>query len=212
MATEKKRKSWRDLGAEMIGIIFAVLLALWLEGWREDIERQDRADDFLVRIQVEVNENRDSLKSAITANQRNIDGLTNALKAEKVEFEVLANFLEFDAGATRSAAWNSAQMTRSISEMPVETTTTLAALYDTQAYFADYVRVFLRQYTDLTVAMQHGSDPRTAAQKFVMHMAIVNSLATQAVSVYDTFLGPEAATEAEDEPLTDAEKVQEPAS
>lgn len=180
---------WRKVGAEVGAIVFAVLLALWLEGWREDIERQERADDFLERIHAEVSQNRIDLIGAVAENAERIKGLGATLADDEVTLQRVAPFLEISGGATINAAWQSAQMTMATSDMPVETVAVLSALYDTQAYYANYLQFFFQRFTDLVVAAQNQTSSRTAIQTLRLHLQITNDLAEQTIRRYDSFLG-----------------------
>ncbi|PCI60019.1 MAG: hypothetical protein COB37_10305 [Kordiimonadales bacterium] len=189
MAGKKQGTSWRFFSTEMVGIVFAVILALWLEGWYEDFQRRERADDYLERIRVEVSQNREDLNSAINGTQENIDGIAKVFAGGEVTMGRLAPFLEIEGGSTTNSAWTTAQMTQAISEMPVETVTSLATIYDSQAYYAKYLNFFFQQYADLTIDMQSGNNTAMTARKFQQHLSISNSLARQLLQNYDTFLG-----------------------
>lgn len=182
------KTDWRKAGFEVAAIVFAVLLALWLEGWREDVEEQQRADAFLERIRIEVGQNRDNLRETISEHAGYIEGLQAALDANEYDIEQVGPFLQIEGSATSFASWQSAQMSRSISRFEPETMARLAALYDTQSYYVDYLAFFFRSYTELTTAIQEGQDARMAVLKFHRHLSITNSLAEQLLSRYDAFL------------------------
>ncbi len=189
MGSEKKvNVSWAKLAAEMAGIVFAVLLALWLEGWWAEAEQQAHADDMLERIFVEVSENREELLEAIAINTRNIETLNAYLEDKSMELKAIQSAVTISAGSTSDAAWSSAKMTQAVSRMPSEIVGDLAGLYDTQSYYADYTRFFFRQFSDLVTVMQHDEKPRLAVQKFELHLSIMNSLGQQALEKYDEYL------------------------
>ena len=188
MAKDTFAARWGKAGTEIVGIVFAVLLALWLEGWREDVELQQRADDFVARIKIEVTENQTGLKEAIAENSVRIEGLRTARASGDITIDQIGQFLVISGGSTSNAAWQSAQMTQAISHMPVETVSVLARLYDSQAYYADYMRFIFQRYTELTTAAQRPDDASEALQMFQQHLAIANSLAGQLLDHYDTFL------------------------
>lgn len=206
MAKETFAARWGKAGVEVAGIVFAVLLALWLEGWREDIERQERADAYLERITIEVTENRVELIDAIAGNKERMVGLKSALDDEDLSLRRLAPFLEVSAGSTINAAWQAAQVTMATSTMPVDTVSRLAAIYETQDYFTSYVRFFFQRFGDLVVEAQNEETSRVAVQKLYFHFQIANSLAEQVVRQYNHFLGLPPETEAleTDAPVTDA--------
>ena len=98
MAAKKQGTSWRFFSTEMVGIVFAVILALWLEGWYEDFQRRERADDFLERIRVEVSQNREDLNSAIMARRKTSTASPKFLQAVTCRWERSRPFSKLKAG------------------------------------------------------------------------------------------------------------------
>lgn len=195
MTNKNSAFEWKTASFEVMAIVFAVLLALWLEGWREDIERQERADVFLDHIRVEIEQNRSELESAMASNQSSIDGISSFLASDSFDFADIAQFVQINGASTRNAAWQSAQMTQSITSMPNETVTMLAGIYDTQGYYADYMRVFFQRFTDLAMDMRLEETRDTALRTFRQHLAVSNSLAQQLIEEYDAYLARSALSE-----------------
>ena len=181
---------WRKAVFEGVAIVFAVLLALWLEGWREDVERAERADAFLERIRAEVAQNRESLVNAIAEHEAYMAGLNKALDEGDVSIQTVGPFLQIEGGATSDAAWRSAQLSQSVTAMiPLETLSSLSALYETQGYYTDYLNFFFQDYVNLITEIENGTDARKNAQKFQRHLSVTNSLGEQLLARYDNFLG-----------------------
>lgn len=187
--SDKKDLQWRGIVFEAIAIVFAVLLALWLEGWREDIEQKERADDFLARIQSEVQQNYTELSQAIVENEEQIEGLKAALDDGDLSLERIGPFLQISGGSTVSSAWQSAQMTRATSAMPVETVAQLAVIYDTQTYYANNLQSLFDHFADLIVASQNEATQREAVLKMIVRLQVLNDFADQTVRRYRLFLG-----------------------
>lgn len=188
MAKQSSRFEWRKAGFEVFAIVFAVLLALWLEGWREDVERQERADLFLDRIRAEISQNRENLKETIQQHEEYMAGLEAAIKEGDTSIETVGPFLQIEGSATNSSAWQSAKMSQSISQMPPETVADLASIYDTQAYYGNYLAFFFQNYTDLATAIEMGDASKLHARKFYRHLDVTNTLAEQLLRRYDAFL------------------------
>jgi len=178
----------KRIAVEMASIIFAVLIALWLENWWSAIELQQRSEQMLLRIGAEVSNNHTELKIAMSENTKNVEAITKALDKDTFIFADIATFLRISAGSTSDSAWSSAQMTETLGVMPIDTVTELANLYDTQEYYANYARFFVEQYTDLTMEAQNVSSGKIAAKKFLQHLQILNTLAIQLVASYEAFL------------------------
>ena len=188
MAKETITARWGKAGFEIVGIVFAVLLALWLEGWREDVELQQRADDHLTRIRAEITENRSSVQSSIIDHRALIEGLDAALDADGINMNDVGPYLKIEGGSTSDASWRSAQLSQSINQIPLETMGNLAALYDTQAYYIDYLNYFFQQYVDMVTEIEAAPSNRVLIRKFRQHLSITNVLAEQLLDRYDTFL------------------------
>ncbi|WP_262693886.1 hypothetical protein [Kordiimonas aquimaris] len=180
--------NWRKASVEVASIVFAVLLALWLEGWREDTEQQYLAQENLDRVVTEITQNRADLVASIALHKSYIQALSAALNEEALSFNLLAPHLKVDGGTTSNAAWQSARMSTSVSRISPEVTVELAALYDTQAYYADYLNFFFQRYIDLISDIEESAAPQTATRKFIRHLAVTNALAGQLLGRYDNFL------------------------
>lgn len=172
----------------MFSIIFAVLIALWLEAEYDDREMNQRADQMLLRIEAEIKGNKTDIDSAIKNNQENIKLLSEALEQQSYTFGLVKEGFQISAGSSSDAAWVSAQMTDTLSVMPIDTVTQLANLYDSQRYYVSYARFFIEQYTDLTSEAQAPDSGKVAAAKFLQHLRIMNSLAEQLVVNYNAYL------------------------
>lgn len=188
MAKKAAQINWRSASLEVAGIVFAVLLALWLEAWREDAELEAQAQENLKRITAEISQNRADLIASVEIHKVYIEGLDKALKSGEVSIAGVSEFLKIEGGATSDAAWQSARLSASVSQLSADTTTQLAALYDTQSYYTRYLNFFFQRYIDLVIEIETGPEKRIAAQKFRQHLAITNSLADQLLGRYDTFL------------------------
>lgn len=188
MANKQQSVNWKSALLEVAGIVFAVLLALWLEGWREEQEQYRQAQENLGRVIAEIQQNRADLITSIAVHQSYIDALSTALKEEEALLDALAPYLKIDGGTTSDAAWQSARMSASVGKIPPEVTMQLAAVYDTQAYYADYLNFFFQRYIDLISNIENDADYRVPTRKFVRHLSVTNSLADQLLERYDGLL------------------------
>lgn len=192
-----KTSNWKSASLEVVGIVFAVLLALWLESLRDDMELQDRADEALERIRYEIVANKRDLEESIASNQENITAIRAVFSARAADPEAatepllgsIVDYLAFSSSSLSDSAWTSAKMTEVLGKMPPETVSSLAGLYDTQSYYRDYARIFVREYAELTIDIQLDKSADEAARKFVQHAAILNSIGSQLLEAYNEFLG-----------------------
>ncbi len=179
---------FKKIAVEMFSIIFAVMLALGIEDWMQDRERDDRAALMMERITAEVQNNRDELKKAIADNNKFAEGLKKALRKENTIFEDVSPFIQMSAGSINNSAWSSAQMTNVITYMPIETVGQLASLYDTQSYYTKFAQGFIQGFADYSVGVQQPDQMKMVTKKFITNLMIMNSLASNIVDGYDTFL------------------------
>ena len=184
----KKSIEWRQITIEMTSIIFAVLLALGLEGWMQDRELNERADKMLERINSEISENRDALKESMMENKSYIDGIMAAAKDGEFVFDDIAPFIKLSAGGGEDAAWSSAKMTNAISVMPLDTMKSIANIYSTQTYYTEYSRALMLMFADMTVNIQKPEQTKDQAYKFLTHLRVLDSLATSLNTLYDEHL------------------------
>lgn len=201
---KKPRFNLKEAALEVAGIVFAVLLALWLESWRDDMELQQRADDARERIRLEIVANRLELIDSISNNKSNMDAIMAAIRDHDDRsgkgplIDKTGPYLAISSSSLSDSAWTSAKVTEVLARMPADEVTELAGLYDTLSYYRDYARFFMRQYTDLTIDIQQGGPAgETAARKFVQHLALLNSIGQQLVQSYDDYLPPSVASAAD---------------
>ncbi len=187
----------KEAALEVTGIVFAVLLALWLESWRDDMELQQRADDARERIRLEIVANRLELVDSIEQNDSNMKAITAAIRARGGDegaaplIDTIGPYLAISSSSLSDSAWTSAKVTEVLARMPADEVMNFAGVYDTQGYYRDYAHFFMRQYTDLTIDIQQDElAAEKAARKFVQHLALLNSIGRQLVAAYDEYLPP----------------------
>lgn len=180
--------NWVKLLTEMSSIIFAVLLALWVESWMEEQDLKDQADAALIHITAEIKANNQDTKDAIKVNQQSIEGIRKLLNGDEINMKILAPFFSISAGSTSNSAWESAKMSPAMSIIPLEVVSELASIYDTQNYYTSYVNFVFQEVTNLSSNIIFDENAKQSAQKFAQHIAMINALATQLVESYDGYL------------------------
>ena len=195
------------IAAEMTGIVFAVLLALWLEGLREDAELQEIADELSKRIVVEIEINRAELIGAMADNDAVLTILVPLAALDVAKFEDIQGLTYFTAGNTTDSAWKSAQMTNATRLMSLDELTTIADVYETQDYYRDYNQNFMRGIATVFVGFQDDESRQSALRILITNISVSNFIGDQLLVKYDAFLGIEPTEDAEatDAEATDAE-------
>ena len=71
----KQRLTISNILIESFSVIFAVLLALFVNEWRKDISDDRNASDALGKIIIEIKENKTKLESSITQHEETVKKL-----------------------------------------------------------------------------------------------------------------------------------------
>jgi hypothetical protein len=119
------------MALEAFSVVFAVLVALGVDQWREDRENAQLADQAIQSIVTEIRSNQEEFAAANEANRAVIARLQEA--ASDPELRELG--VQFEYSLLSEAAWQTAQMTRAAHFIEYETVQRVARLYDLQALF-----------------------------------------------------------------------------
>lgn len=129
--------SWTRLFAEVVSVVFAVLVALALDEWWEDRENAANARASLVAIAEEMRENRDELDtgdaSEVTVMMENLDSAIAIFdRGERPE----GASVNWELALLSSAAWETAQLSRATTYMELDQVVNLAQVYEFQRYYS----------------------------------------------------------------------------
>lgn len=113
-------------------VVFAVLVALAVEQWREDQERQELADRATAAVVAEIQSNLEELRKSRAMNE----GLLEMVIAADQADELPDDFnLTFDYSILSTAAWETARVTQATHYMPLERVQSVAKSYNLQELF-----------------------------------------------------------------------------
>jgi hypothetical protein len=119
------------MALEAFSVVFAVLVALGVDQWREDQENAQLAEQAIQSIVTEIRSNQEEFAFANEANRVVMARLQEAASdPELLEFGV-----QFEYSLLSEAAWQTAQMTRAAHFIEYETVQRVARLYDLQTLF-----------------------------------------------------------------------------
>ena len=157
--SRKSGLQWPVIIAEALSIVAAVLIALAVDEWWEDRENRELADTALVAVMAELRNNRQRLQrgdEGIAAQLEELSDITAILERDEKPESLQ---IDYPVALLSSAAWQSAQITRAVHYLPWETVTSVATVYDVQAFF-------LRNQDQLTdlIAEMSAMDEDTALQ------------------------------------------------
>jgi hypothetical protein len=129
--------SFTRLLAEVVSVVFAVLVALALDEWWEDRENDANARASLVAIAEEMRENRDELSGGDAAEVAEMmEQLDSAIAIfERGETPEGAS-INWNLALLSSAAWETAQLNRATTYMELDRVVDLAQVYEFQRYYS----------------------------------------------------------------------------
>lgn len=113
-------------------VVFAVIVALGVDEWRESRSNAELARRAMAGVVAEIESNRDELASARERNQ----ALLSSVREAAEDSVLPENFnVNYEYSLISSSAWETAQVTRSTQYMPLEQVQHLARLYGLQELF-----------------------------------------------------------------------------
>jgi hypothetical protein len=131
------RPSALKLLAEIVSVVFAVLVALGIDQWWEGRENQEMAQVSLHAITREIRENRTQLEDM--GQMPPVSELMADLDSVIADFErgdrPRDASVNYDLALLSSAAWETAQLNRATQFLPLDQVVRLARLYEFQRYY-----------------------------------------------------------------------------
>jgi hypothetical protein len=150
-ADPPRRDLWRSfrarlpiLAAQVFSVVFAVLVALAVDEWWEDRENAELGRRGMAAVAAEISRNLEELQDGFTSDTMltTIDSVIADLQAEREPGEVSINY---PVALLSDAAWETAQVTRAVHFVPLESVIRIARLYDLQEFFARNQEVLTEQ-------------------------------------------------------------------
>jgi len=184
------------VGFESLMIILSVLVALFVDDWREEREKRELADEALATIITELKDNRTALEKVIGYHRETAQKFAvfvGELEAGNVDDRPFIEF--FGTVATRGiqrpdvrrTAWNLNSGRGAIAEFDYETAYQLAGVYDLQGDGVDYTwRIIAEKLTS-----REALDPASAkvmAQAMVFAFSELTSQERSLIFVIDQAL------------------------
>jgi len=132
-----RRPSVVKLLAEVVSVVFAVLVALGIDQWWEGRENQAMARVSLEAVTREIRENRAQLEDMgnmppVAEMMADLDSVIGDFERGDRPRDASVNY---DLALLSSAAWETAQLNRATQFLPLDQVVTLARLYEFQRYY-----------------------------------------------------------------------------
>ncbi len=178
----KKQSLWQIV-FEFLSIVFAVLLALGLNSYKENKDLQEESEVLSNKILIECAKNLGKLETVIQQNREFMVYLDSMRRLEKA-----GGFgFNFSNELLSSSAWKFTQVSKSFQLMDQEFLDDATELYEIQAY---YMEISNQLFQDLgTMLLQvERTEPKTIINTCHYYLTNILSVADGLKSTYDEFL------------------------
>lgn len=138
MVESRQSRRLLTILAEVVSVVFAVLVALAVDEWWEDREEVRMAERSLEVVAREIRENRAELldDGGTGAADPTGAGLDSAIAAFRAGREPSEVKVHWSVALLSSAAWETAQLTGTVGRMPLDLVVDLAQLYEFQRFYS----------------------------------------------------------------------------
>lgn len=175
------------LAVEAVSVVFAVLLALGINGWRQRSADAKLARDAMARIRTEITQNQENLEGVLGAQSAEIDALAATIDRFTAT-EPTSGTVEFSFRTEQlpNAAWQTAMMTQAVRFIDFEVISQASAMYELQ----DMVNQNVRRVLDSMATAGVGGKEQVVANLQRLHASAQQllSLEEQLLARYRTFL------------------------
>ena len=143
-----KKETIKKALIEISSVVFAVLLALGLNHWREDYSDKKLAEKTLQNIIIEIKSNIKDLDAEVLEYQTMYDTLI--LRKKNIEKGKVVNMsLRYNHTILSSSAWRIANSTGSVKDLDLEIMMDLSDLYTIQEIFQKNGFEYFKAFTSL---------------------------------------------------------------
>lgn len=142
-----------ELILEAASVVFAVLLALAVDQWRDTRAEQRHAERAQAAIVHELRSNASEVEEMLGRNRLGVERLRAAIAAAESGDQLELNY---QLAELSSAAWESARLTGAASELELDWLIEVARIYELQELYADGQRQIVERIATLGEAIAEG--------------------------------------------------------
>lgn len=146
-----------ELLLEAASVVFAVLLALAVDEWRETRSREALADHARLSILEEIRSNQTELRNTRDNNRALLQRIEQALPRVMEQRETSLEF-NFEIALLSSAAWNTAQTTQAANHLDFDWVKRVAKIYELQGLYLTSQSAVVDRISGISEIL--GDDPR----------------------------------------------------
>ncbi|HQU74378.1 MAG TPA: hypothetical protein PKV71_16005 [Calditrichia bacterium] len=129
---------------EIFSVVFAVLLALWVNEWRSVLEHRDLAGTALEHLLAEVRHNQAEINESLEGHRKMLDTLNFYIRglenADESRINVLSDRFtySYSHSVLNNTAWQTASITQAVRYMPYAQTEALSSIYELQSIYQEH--------------------------------------------------------------------------
>lgn len=165
---------------EIVSVVFAVLVALGVDEWRQARQDRERAEAARTAVLAELRSNRDELERSapsIDSLLARLPGVRDGVRRGEPEtLQVRVDLPDFS-----DAAWETAQMTQATAHMELPWLIRVARAYQAQRLYSDLRTDVVRTFTGINSGESAASLGRLAGQ-----LQVLRQLGRGLEAKYDT--------------------------
>lgn len=139
-----ERHGWKRLLFEVFLLVASAMLALGVNDWNNDRERQKLAHRVLEELKLEVTQNREAIVSTLDYHEKMSKGFHATLEAlaKGEPWEYPAEFEGLRQNLFQRAAYDSALLSQTLPHLKPGTLSALSALYTQQEEYTQNLRLY----------------------------------------------------------------------
>lgn len=124
------------MAAEIISVVFAVLVALAVDEWWEDRENAMLGRRGMEAVSAEIARNLEELRDGFERTDTTLMLLDSAIVRMESGRDDVDVSINYPVALLSDAAWETAQVTRAVHYVPLEDVIDIARVYDLQVFFS----------------------------------------------------------------------------
>ncbi|NQZ77246.1 MAG: hypothetical protein HRT61_14265 [Ekhidna sp.] len=177
-----KKKAISQLLFEFVSILFAVLLALGLNSYKQNSDLETEATFLREKIFLECEKNRASLDTVYRANLVFKSSLDSMLALDEIE----GNFnVSISSELLTKSAWDFTKSSRSFSYIDEDFLNDASELYERQNY---YMHISNQMFQNLGDMLISNPEPRRTVGISNYYLLNLNASAAELMNAYDAFI------------------------
>ncbi|WP_421878218.1 hypothetical protein [Marinoscillum sp.] len=174
-----------QLSIEFLSVVFAVLLALGLNSYKQSLDTRSEAKLIKESILLECRTNYAKIDSTLSANQAFYDYIDSLVQLGPGEVNNVSFNYSFEL--LNASAWSIALNNNAVNYLDQESLLFAAEIYHTQEFYTDFTSSFYQNLTEHITRMDE-VPPYNTALSFYYSLNVMNPSANELQSKYLDFL------------------------